>query len=52
MTSAPKSEREVPLKQYVSDWARIIYDATGDQTKVDRTTEHLPMLRANLRQHG
>lgn len=24
------------LKEYISDWARIIWDATGDQTKVDR----------------
>jgi Zn-dependent M32 family carboxypeptidase len=24
------------LSIYVRDWARIIYDATGDQTKVDR----------------
>lgn len=24
------------LKEYISDWARIIWDATGDQTKVDQ----------------
>ncbi len=34
--STTKPDTMDALKSYISDWARIIYDATGDQTKVDR----------------
>jgi hypothetical protein len=36
MTRDADERGKLALDAYVTDWARIIWDATGDQTKVDR----------------